>query len=222
MLATEQLHTISLPKYSKPTPSVTIKPIPSSSPKEIAQAWLDRFSAVLASGDASKLGSIIHDDSWWRDALAVTWDLRTVRGLDNIVKYVSSSVVDAGWSNLKLVESGKFAACEQTPIEGLDWVESMFEWETRVGRGKGMLRLVATSSGQWKAYMLYTALVELKGFEERIGERRAHGGLEMMEGGAAKGNWYERRQRQIDFLDEEPNTFIVGAGEWSTRNMDHQ
>jgi hypothetical protein len=58
----------------------------------------------------------------------------------------------------------------------------MFDFETNVGRGAGVVRLVC-DEGTWKEYMMYTALQELKGFEESVGVRRVHGGSNSLIGG---------------------------------------
>ena len=97
-------------------------------------------------------------------------------------------------------------------MEGLEWVESMFDFETKTGCGSGMLRIVQGADGIWKGYMMYTVLKELKGAEEIAGYRRPHGGNNSLLGGAIEGNWQERRHRQHEFLDEEPQVLIVGAG----------
>lgn len=89
----------------------------------------------------------------------------------------------------------------------------MFFFETKVGRGAGIFRLTQDrQSGVWKAYTMYTSLQELKGFEEPLGPRRVYGTLDSMPGGSSQGTWYERRQRQLEFLDEEPTVLVVGAG----------
>ncbi|KAL0258733.1 hypothetical protein SLS55_006236 [Diplodia seriata] len=216
MLATDSLHTIKLPTFTKPELSATLPPktaTPAINPTEVASKWLTSFAAALDAPDLStSLPTVLHADCWWRDHLALCWDLRTVRGLDALKTYVGGAQPRFALRPTALAESGNFAPSTKTPVEGLEWVESMFEWETNVGRGKGMLRLVP-EGGEWKAYMLYTALQELKGFEDRVGVRRPHGGNNSLVGGAMKnGNWTERRERQIEFLDEEPQVVCVGAG----------
>jgi hypothetical protein len=89
----------------------------------------------------------------------------------------------------------------------------MFFFETEFGRGAGFLRLTPDAEGTWKAYVVYTSLQELKGFEEPLGPKRVYGTLDSMPGGPSKGNWFERRQRQVEFLDEEPQVLVIGAGE---------
>jgi hypothetical protein len=89
----------------------------------------------------------------------------------------------------------------------------MFSFETKVGTGKGMIRLVCLPNGAWMAHMIYTALQELHCAKEIAGYNRPHGGNNSLKGGAVEGNWYERRERKKEFLDEQPSVLIVGAGQ---------
>lgn len=89
----------------------------------------------------------------------------------------------------------------------------MFSFETNVGTGKGMIRLVCLPNGAWMAHMIYTALQELHSAKEIAGYNRPHGGNNSLKGGAVEGNWYERRERKKEFLDEQPAVLIVGAGQ---------
>lgn len=204
-------HTIKLPRSPLPTPKPDTK---TPTPVAVAQKWITSFEAALLHGDVAGLASVLHQDCWWRDMLALSWDIRTVHGLDKVEKYLSSHLHLSTPYNLKLRETGKFAPALATPIEGLDWIESMFDFETKIGRGSGMLRLVQGPDGFWKGQMIYTALQELKGFEDKAGAQRPHGGNEYLATEeAARGNWLERRQRQIEFLDEEPTILIIGAGQ---------
>lgn len=79
---------------------------------------------------------------------------------------------------------------------------------TDVGSGRGLARLFKDGGGRWKAYTLYTALHELKGYEEAIGPRRPHG----VDHGARKSrqSWKDRRDAEIEFENEEPTVLVVG------------
>ena len=202
-------HTIDLPKFGKAVP---LPEQSSSNPNTVASQWISKLESVLASKDASRLASIFHPDCWWRDTLAFQWDFRTVHGLEKLTEFVGKYQETAQISNLRLHENGQFAPSLAKPMEGLEWIESMFDFETKTGRGSGMLRIVQGTDGVWKGYMMYTVLKELKGAEEIAGYRRPHGGNNSLLGGAIKGNWQERRQRQHEFLDEEPQILLVGAG----------
>lgn len=210
-MLTERPHTIHLPKFGK---AVTPVEYSRPNPKAVAQEWISKLESVLASKDVSRLGSIMHADCWWRDMLAFDWDLRTIHGLDKLTEYIGKNIESAQLSKLRLHQSGKFAPAVAKPIDGLEWVESMFDFESKTGRGSGMLRIVQGNDGVWKGYMVYTVLKELKGFEEKAGTRRAHGGNNSLLGGTIKGNWLDRRQRQGEFLDEEPQVVIIGAGKY--------
>ena len=209
-MLTERPHTIHLPKFGK-----AVAPIERSAPnpRTVAQEWISKLESILTSKDVSRLGSIMYDDCWWRDMLGFEWDLRTIHGLDKVKDYIGNNIEAAQLHNFKLCQTGKFAPGFAKPIEGLEWIESMFEFETKTGRGSGMLRIVQGADGIWKGYMIYTVLKELKGFEEQAAYRRPHGGNNSLLGGAIKGNWLDRRQRQLEFLHEEPQVLIIGAGQ---------
>ena len=200
----ERPHDIVLPQIGKNVPSVSTKEI--ESPKEVAQTWLCAFESSLASGDTSNVTSLIHEDGWWRDHLALSWDFHTLRGLTNIKQFLEPVLSKARFHNLRIQESGKFAPNKQEPIQDLEWVESMFSFDTAVGSGKGIIRLVCMPNGTWKAHMVYTALQQLQVSKEMAGEFRPHGGNNSLKGGAIEGNWEERRQRQKEFVDEEPES----------------
>ncbi|ORY64474.1 putative flavin-containing monooxygenase YUCCA3 [Pseudomassariella vexata] len=214
MLAIDNPHTIKLPggsAFQKLVPNaVAPKPL---DPKDIASQWLEKFAEVLSTGDASKLDRIIFQDAWWRDQLAVTWDMRTLHGLDRISSYLAPNIAEIGFQKLKLQDTGIYQPREESPSSGLSWVESMFSFETAVGRGKGMLRLVQDQDGTYRALMIYTALQEIKGHEELIGARRPHGGNESLKDGVKMENWLERRQKEVEFKDGDPAVLIIGAGQ---------
>ncbi|KAL5356872.1 hypothetical protein BJX96DRAFT_187827, partial [Aspergillus floccosus] len=205
MSLAESHYIIKLPR----TPSATW----TVEPRAIAQQWLTALDTLLARADLAQLPQLFHDDSWWRDMLALDWDLRTVNTAPAIADYLRRTQPHAELAALRLQHQGRFQPRLETPAPGLTWVSSMFFFETRAGRGTGVLRLTQDDTGAWKAYAVYTALQELKGLEEPLGPRRAQGTIESMPGGLSKGNWLERRKRQVEFLDEEPTTLVVGAGQ---------
>jgi hypothetical protein len=83
--AVASIHDISLPKFCKTGAAVSVKDI--SSPASIASKWLSAFETTLSSGKIDELTSLIHEDGWWRDQLAVDWEFHTKRGIKNIVDW---------------------------------------------------------------------------------------------------------------------------------------
>lgn len=196
-------HIIQLPK----TPTNT-----SSDPQTIAQQWLSSFETQLSQPDKSNINELFHAESWWRDMLALDWDMRTVHTLVEIQSFLSKQQPKAQLSNFRLQDKGKFQPRLEQVAVGLSWISSIFFFETAVGTGTGMLRLTQAEDGVWKAYAVYTSLQELDLAQEPLGKLRAEGTTESMPGGMAGGTWIERRNRQKEFLDEEPATLVVGAG----------
>lgn len=200
-------HIIQLPK----TP--TFSP---PSPQNIVQQWFNALQTQLARPEIFDAATLFHEESWWRDMLALDWDMRTAHGVQEIQDLLRGRQVQSQLSRFRLQETGNFQPKYEQVIEGLSWVSSMFFFETAVGSGTGMVRLTQSGSGdgEWKAYAVYTSLQELKGAEEPLGTRRAEGTTESMPGGLAGGTWVERRERQKEFLDAEPTVLVIGAGEF--------
>ena len=42
-----------------------------------AENWLAQFETALTEPDAAALKSLFHPDSYWRDVLALSWNLQT-------------------------------------------------------------------------------------------------------------------------------------------------
>lgn len=197
-------HIIQLP--STPT-------VPPPEARAIAQQWLTALEIQLARPDTLSLASLFHAESWWRDMLALDWDMRTAHSSTEVEDLLRKRQSQAQLHNFRLQDKGKFQPRWEQVVDGLSWVSSMFFFETAYGTGSGMLRLTQDQSdGKWKAYAVYTSLQELKGFEEPLGHRRPAGTTESMPGGLAGGTWIERREREKEFLDSEPTVLVVGAG----------
>ena len=86
---------------------------------------------------------------------------------------------------------------------------AFFQFETNLGRGRGIVSLTATdeAGAHWKAFTIYTCLQELKGYEERVRDRRPRG----IEKGETK-NWLDKRQETENMEGAEPSVIVIGAG----------
>lgn len=182
-------------------------------PQTIIQQWFHALQAQLSRPDSLDLTGIFHTESWWRDMLALDWDMRTLHTASEIQDFLRKRQGQTQLSSFKLQDKGKWTPKVEQVVDGLAWVSSMFFFETAFGSGTGMIRLTQGSDGRWRAYAVYTSLQELKGAEEPLGKRRAEGTTESMPGGLLGGTWIERRERQKEFLDAEPTVLVVGAGQ---------
>ena len=141
--------------------------------------WLSDFDQALTAGDSEAAAALFHDESFWRDLVAFTWNLKTVEGPDEIREMLDFTLEHTQPSNWHTTE----------PPDTADGITTAWiAFETAVGRGSGLLRL-----RDGKAWTLLTALDELKGHEEPAGPRRPKG----VEHGADpdRQTWLEQRQR---------------------------
>ncbi|EXF77073.1 flavin-containing monooxygenase [Colletotrichum fioriniae PJ7] len=192
---------IKLPTLREPT---------SKSPenaREIIKTWTQAFEKVLANNVNDGLSTVFREDAWIRDFLGLSWDFRTINGLDEITAFFKENQPRAGLRQIVPREKGAFQPSFGDPAPGVHWVESMFDFESNVGRGKGMVRLALEADDTWKAFMINFTLLELKGFEEKMGVSRPTGHVD-----PKGGNWKERRERQVEFVDEDPTVLVIGAG----------
>ena len=52
--------------------------------------WLLLFEQAVSNASADTLRDLFHEDCHWRDLLAVTWQVKTVSGLRNILALIQS------------------------------------------------------------------------------------------------------------------------------------
>ncbi len=172
---------------------------PESTAMQDVERWLGAFETALADGDAAAAAGLFATDSYWRDLVAFTWNLKTVEGREGVADLVEHA---AGQTNARGFQVTEPA----TEADGV--TEAWLEFETDAGRGLGHLRLK-----EGKAWTLLTTLYELKGHEERRGERRPLGA----EHGAAKERrtWLEKRRQEAAELGHstQPYVVIVGGGQ---------
>src|SRR5690348_12498548 len=101
-----------------------------------AQGWLVQFENALAGqGD---LAALFHTDSYWRDVVALTWGFRTFHGAADIGREIAARR-DAVPSNFTL--DRKRTAPRPVTRAGTRCTEAIFSFETKLGRGSGVLRL---------------------------------------------------------------------------------
>ncbi len=173
------------------------------SPTERADAWLTGFEAALRARDVDRAVGMFATESYWRDLIAFSWNITTVEH--------RSGVRDLLNQTLERVDPSGFGTDE--PADEADGVVTVwFSFETAVGRGRGLLRLVR-EDGADRAWTFLTTLYELKGHEEPARDRRPKGA----EHGAnrQRRTWAEQRQAEAESLGSttQPYVLVVGGGQ---------
>ena len=174
-----------------------------STPSQRAAAWLQDFGAALAAGQPAQASALFDGESYWRDLVAFTWNIRTQEGPAAIGEMLAARAADTAASNFALEG-------EAAEADGI--VDAWFTFETRVARGRGHLRLKATPAGD-RAWTLLTTMTELKGFEEKKGTRRIAGAEHGVH--RHRKSWAELRQQEQARLgyEEQPYVVIIGGGQ---------
>src|SRR5262245_13662883 len=138
----------------------------------IADHWLAQFERALAEPDDVLLKTLFHPDSHWRDLLALTWRIKTVNGLDSILRVLKAHIGRANPIGFR-TDPDRTAPRYVTRV-GTKAIEAIFKFETTEGGASGILRLTPDTNGgnTAKAWTLLTALDQIKGFEEQVGRLR--------------------------------------------------
>ena len=179
---------------------------------KVAQAFAADFNNALSNKDSAALANLfLENNSFWRDHLGLTFNLRTLKGRADILNYVKSSSTPL--VKLDIDSTTKFREPKFGPIDAwgdVKGIQFFIHFETRIGRGRGVVSLAETD-GVWKIFILSTTLSELKGHEEATGHRRPQG---VQHGGNPdRKNWREIREAEREFTDSDPKVLIVGAGQ---------
>ncbi|MBN9101090.1 MULTISPECIES: NAD(P)/FAD-dependent oxidoreductase [unclassified Pseudonocardia] len=169
------------------------------SPQTTVDAWLADFQSALTARDVEAAAALFADESFWRDIVAFTWNIKTVEG--------PAGVADMLRSQLDATDPTGFRTTEE-PTEADGVTDAWLEFETAVGRGSGHLRLVGG-----KAFTFLTTLDELKGHEEPRRANRPMGA----EHGASRDrvSWAETREKEKAELGytTQPEVVIIGGGQ---------
>ncbi|MCP3386621.1 NAD(P)/FAD-dependent oxidoreductase [Bradyrhizobium sp. CCGUVB4N] len=176
-----------------------------------AQAWLDEFERALGKSDGAALNGLFLADGFWRDVLALSWNLQTLAGRDAVAQALTALSPKATPNHFKIAPNR--AAPRWVTRAGTNNIEAIFRFETALGRGSGIVRLVPdTADGdRLKAWTLLTALEELKGFEEQLGTSRPRGQAYSRDFRGP--NWLDLRNASRDYSDRDPTVLVVGGGQ---------
>ena len=165
------------------------------------QKVLDAFGDALAARDVDKAAQMFAEVSYWRDLVAFTWSIKTVEGREGVADMLRAQLDAVDPADFRVQD-------EETPTEDGGIVTAWITFETKAGRGWGLVRL---KNGL--IWTLLTTLQELKGHEEKQGPARPLGARH----GAAKDRptWKEEREAEAKSLgyDTQPYCLIIGGGQ---------
>ncbi len=170
-----------------------------STPTETVTNWLAQFDAAVSAANYPGAAELFADDSYWRDLVTFTWNIKTMEGREEIRAMLEARASDTAATNWQV-------RGEATEADGV--TEAWITFETAVARGEGQIRLQGD-----RCWTLLTAMTELKGHEEPRGGNRPMG----VQHGADPDRltWLEQRQKEAAELgyETQPDTVIIGGGQ---------
>jgi len=175
----------------------------------IVANWLAQFETALAEPDGLLLKALFHPESHWRDVLALTWRIRTVSGLDVILRELKAHVARAHPTGFRIDPDR--TAPRWVTRAGTNAIEAIFRFETAEGHGCGVLRLTpdGNDGSALKGWTLLTALDELKRFEEQGSLPVAKSYSRDFRGP----NWLDLRKAAVEYAERDPAVLVVGGGQ---------
>ncbi|KAF2188399.1 FAD/NAD(P)-binding domain-containing protein [Zopfia rhizophila CBS 207.26] len=178
----------------------------------VAKDIVNTLNEAISTKDHNNIANLFLENSYWRDHLALSWDLRTLKGRDKILGYLKNTKTPLKSVQIDTSSPG-FRAPNFGPIDAwgdVHGIQFFISFETEVGKGQGFVRL-AEEDQKWKIFTVYTVVEELKGHEELTGKRRTKG-VEHGENPERK-NWRDRREAEASFNKQDPTVLIIGAGQ---------
>ncbi|MGY1836583.1 flavin-containing monooxygenase [Blastococcus sp. SYSU DS0510] len=176
---------------------------PTQTPEQRAHRWLTGFEEALRARDVARAAGMFAGTSFWRDLVSFTWNITTVENPAGVADLLTATLDGTDPRGLTV---------DEQPEEADGVTTAWFTFETAVGRGRGLVRLVE-EDGEARAWTLLTTLSELKGHEEPRGPARPMGA----EHGANKERrtWLERReQEEADLgVGVQPYVLVIGGGQ---------
>lgn len=178
----------------------TLEPsVATLTPQERVDSWLADFEAALAVRDIERAANKFALDSYWRDLVSFTWNLKTVEGRSGVHDMLEARAAGTNPTGFRTRE---------TPTADGDVTSAFIEFDTAVGHGIGHLRLKGD-----EAWTFLTALQELKGHEEPKGPTRVMGAVHGSDPDPR--SWAEKRAAEEDSLGRtaQPYTLVIGGGQ---------
>ncbi|MEM7801660.1 MAG: NAD(P)/FAD-dependent oxidoreductase [Chloroflexota bacterium] len=161
--------------------------------------WLANFGDALKQNNIDAAVDMFADESYWRDLVSFTWNIKTMHGKDEIREMLGATLV-------RVQPDSWHLDGDASEADGV--TDGWINFETDVSCGRGHIRLIGD-----KCFTLLTTMTELKGHEEPNGATRPKG----VEHGAFKDrkNWLERKQQEEAELgySKQPYCVIIGGGQ---------
>ena len=126
----------------------SVKPAKSIQPSEVAANFVSTFNSALQRNNLLDVSLLFLENGFFRDHLAVTWQLRTLQGPARIYDFLKGAATSRDGFRIKKIEvdaSNTVRAPKLAPFDAdgeVVGVQLFLTIDTAIGTGVGMVRLV--------------------------------------------------------------------------------
>lgn len=134
-----------------------------------AAIWLANFARAIEHRDAQGIAATFLPGGLLRDVLTFSWDTRSLRGREEITRYLSEDnrLSEAHVTDIALETDPFFTPRPSlTPSGEQVGIEAGFTYETRHSIGRGYAHLQKAEGGAWQAITVGMLVLDLKAHPE--------------------------------------------------------
>ena len=164
-------------------------------------ALLAKLNQALADQKIDQILTLFLKDCYWRDLVALTWNIKTMEGNAAVGEMLSAQLANAKPGNFML-----HADRDVSDEDGV--ITAWITFETSVARCEGQMRMK-----DGKIWTLLTSIVELKGHEEPLGINRPSGAKHGSDGNGLTWKEQQKKERAEQGYTEQPYVVIIGGGQ---------
>ena len=172
--------------------------------------WLLSFNEAISDKNSKtdsieNLNKLFFENSHWRDILALTWQIQTTSGKQNIIPKLYDTVLNVIAKDF--VIDPQRTQPREVIRAGKNVVEVILKFKTKFGYCEGVVRLYEDSevSGTFKAWNFLTALSDLNSSFNKKEDQYEN----TLEGP----NWLDVRKEDRLYKDRDPEVLVVGSGQ---------
>jgi cation diffusion facilitator CzcD-associated flavoprotein CzcO len=172
--------------------------------------WLLSFNEAISDKNSKtdsieNLNKLFFENSHWRDILALTWQIETTSGKQNIIPKLYDKVLNVIAKDF-VIDPQRTQPREVTRA-GKNVVEVILKFKTKFGRCEGVVRLYEDSEalGTLKAWNFLTVLSDLNSSFNKKEDQYEN----TLEGP----NWLDVRKEDRLYKDRDPEVLVVGSGQ---------
>ena len=184
----------------------------------IIRKWLATFQMAVKSRALNELKKLFLEESFWRDQIGLTWDMRQYHSRDTLLPPLISAAADMRIANFEIARNR--TAPRMVDFLGEQYLEGFFDFDLPHGVGQAMVRLKveSTASAGALCYTLCTDLKSVNGIEEQHARKVTPEAMEPVfpihgyEPDFDGQTWNEWLQARKYLKEADPDVLILGGG----------